>query len=157
MNTSLLQMLILVSGFFLSACSTHKFTDVSGDPGMKDVVGQEFGLKVEGLFYKFSKADTEINLDKAGRGQLPEVKDLSGDFPLSYHGQQILGIAPNGLKFKITRAVRVQSFENDYVVYKAVIVSTGPMQGKEVDPTGLTDREAVPQFDPKYVEPVKGK
>ena len=156
MNHSSVKAGVFLLGFLLSACSSHKFTDVSSEPGIKDVVGQDFILKVEGLFYKFSKTDPAINLDKAGRGQLPEVKDLAAVFPFDYYGQEILGVAPAGSRFKITRAVRVQSFENDYVIYKAVVVSTGPMQGKEVDPTGLTDRESVPQFDPAYVEPVNG-
>ncbi len=142
---------VFLLGLLLSACSTHKFTDVSSEPGIKDVVGQVYFLKVEGLFYKFSKADPAINLDKAGRGQLPEVKNLPAVFPFDYYGQEILGVAPTGSRFKITRAVRVQSFESDYVVYKAVVVSSGPLQGMEVDPTGLTDRETVPQFDPEYV------
>lgn len=157
MKTSFVSAGLFLLGLLLSGCSTHKFTDVSNEPGIKDVVGQDYLLRGEGLFYKFSKTDPVINLDKAGRGQLPEVKDLPVGFPFDYYGQEILGVAPTGLRFRITRAVRVQSFENNYVVYKAVVVSTGPLQGKEVDPTGLTDRETVPQFDPKYVEPVKGR
>lgn len=155
MNTSPLKMAILVSGFFLSACSTHKFTDVSGDPRYKEVIGKSFEIKSELAVYKAEKKDEELRVHLPGSPGIPLV--LPKIFPYEEGGVYIVGSLPANSIFKITRAVRVQSFENDYVVYKAVVMSTGPMQGWEVDPTGLTDRESVPRFDPAYVEPVKGK
>lgn len=144
--------MILVSGIFMVGCSVQKWTDVGGEPGYREMIGKEFQMTSDGLFYKFSKSEKEINLDKAGRGHLPEVKDIPVQFPQDYYGQQILGLAPAGTTFRIVRAMRFHSFENDYVVYKAQITSPGSFQGVEVDPTGLTNRETIPQFEPAYVK-----
>jgi hypothetical protein len=139
----------------LSACSSHKFTDVSGDPAYALMMNRAFEVKVELAVFKTAKGDEQLRVNIPGSPGIPVT--LPKVFPYDEGGVFIVGSLPRGSVFKITRAVRVQSFENDYVIYKAVVLSTGPLQGKEVDPTGLTDRETVPQFDPAYVQTVKGE
>ncbi|MBL8024171.1 MAG: hypothetical protein JNK54_07840 [Elusimicrobia bacterium] len=139
----------------LSACSSHKFTDVSGDPAYVLMMNRAFEVKVELAVFKTAKGDDQLRVNIPGSPGIPAT--LPNVFPYDEGGVFVVGSLPQGSVFKITRAVRVQSFENDYVGYKAVVVSTGPLQGKEVDPTGLTDRGDIPHFNPAYVSPVNGE
>lgn len=149
------RLLTLSVGLFLVGCATHKWTDVSGEPGYREIVGLEFVTTNDCLLFKHSRQDDHVLLDRPGYGGLPEIKDIPANLPYAYYGQQILGVIPAGSSFKIVRAMRVHSFETEYVIYKASITSSGPFQGMEVDPTSLTDRETVPQFKAEYVNELK--
>ncbi len=145
----------------LSGCTsiTGKVTDVSQETGYREMIGKEFKTLQPTALYKLGRREKEVQLEELGRGDVPRLEALEGkEFPYEAGPYAfILGVLPAGSTFRIEKAIYHQSFEISSVRYDAVISSSGPFQGTEVNPTWLAEvvtYPKVPQFEPGLVQEV---
>lgn len=149
--------IFLLASLFGCTAVIDKVTDVSQEAGYRDIIGKEFRVLQEKIIFKTRKTDKEIHLDEPGKTMLPRKEEIPETLPFDYHGVYVLGILPMGSTFRVEKVIYRQSVEQSYVRYKAIITSSGPFQGIEVDPTWLAETVTypnVPKFDPKYVEQI---
>lgn len=149
--------ILIVVGFISGACATHKITDVSQEPGYKEMLGREFQTNLDVVVFKENRSQKGLYLGLPGSPGIPS--DLPKSFPYDDGGIYIVGVLPAGSTFKITKTIRSESFEMASIHFIAIVSSSGQFQSLEVDPTWLAEGAAypnVPKFDPKYVQAVGG-